>query len=121
MFQEGKIAVGEFPLRAVFGVAGDELHAANVVPAPHSTQVAVEARLVLSLIHIYDLVKNHHANLVCGPDAYLNLPEMIAAVEVGQPAIDVQLSTTETYRDVVPRRIGGNRVSAFVSIMRRCV
>lgn len=46
MFQEGKIAVGEFPLRAVFGVAGDELHAANVVPAPHSTQVAVEARLV---------------------------------------------------------------------------
>lgn len=67
-----------------------------------------------------DLVKNHHANLVCGPDAYLNLPEMIAAVEVGQPAIDVQLSTTETYRDVVPRRIGGNRVSAFVSIMRGC-
>ena len=67
-----------------------------------------------------DLVKNHHANLVCGPDAYLNLPEMIAAVEAGQPAIDVELSTTETYRDVIPQRIGGNRISGFVSIMRGC-
>jgi len=67
-----------------------------------------------------DLVQNHHANLVCGPDAYLNLPEMIAAVELGQPAVDVQLSTTETYRDVIPQRIGGNRVSGFVSIMRGC-
>jgi tRNA-2-methylthio-N6-dimethylallyladenosine synthase len=67
-----------------------------------------------------DLVKNHHANLVCGPDAYLSLPEMIAAVEAGQPAIDVELSTTETYRDVIPQRIGGNRISGFVSIMRGC-
>ncbi len=67
-----------------------------------------------------DLVQNHHANLVCGPDAYLSLPEMMAAVEVGQPAVDVQLSTTETYRNVLPTRIGGNRVSGFVSIMRGC-
>lgn len=67
-----------------------------------------------------DLVRNHYANLVCGPDAYLNLPEMIAAVEVGQPAVDVQLSTTETYRNVLPQRIGGNHVSGFVSIMRGC-
>lgn len=67
-----------------------------------------------------DLVKNHHANLVCGPDAYLNLPEMIAAVEMGQEAVDVQLSTTETYRDIIPQRIGGNRISGFVSIMRGC-
>lgn len=67
-----------------------------------------------------DLVKNHHANLVCGPDAYLNLPEMIAAVEMGQPAVDVKLSTTETYRDIIPQRIGGNRISGFVSIMRGC-
>jgi tRNA-2-methylthio-N6-dimethylallyladenosine synthase len=67
-----------------------------------------------------DLVKNHHANLVCGPDAYLSLPEMIAAVEAGQPAIDVELSTTETYRDVIPQRIGSNRISGFVSIMRGC-
>ena len=67
-----------------------------------------------------DLVKNHHANLVCGPDAYLNLPEMIAAVEMGQKAVDVELSTTETYRDIIPQRIGSNRVSGFVSIMRGC-
>ena len=67
-----------------------------------------------------DLVQNHHANLVCGPDAYLSLPEMMAAVEVGQPAVDEQLSTTETYRNVLPTRIGGNRVSGFVSIMRGC-
>jgi len=67
-----------------------------------------------------DLVQNHHANLVCGPDAYLNLPEMIAAVEMGQPAVDVNLSTTETYRDIIPQRIGGNRISGFVSIMRGC-
>lgn len=67
-----------------------------------------------------DLIKNHHANLVCGPDAYMNLPEMIAAAEAGQPAVEVQLSTTETYRDVIPTRIGGNHVSGFVSIMRGC-
>ena len=67
-----------------------------------------------------DLVNNHHANLVCGPDAYLSLPEMIAAAEVGEKAVDVNLSTTETYRNVLPQRIGGNRVSGFVSIMRGC-
>ena len=67
-----------------------------------------------------DLVKNHHANIVCGPDAYLSLPEMIASAEQGLPAVDVKLSTTETYRDVLPTRIGGNHVSGFVSIMRGC-
>lgn len=67
-----------------------------------------------------DLVQNHYANLVCGPDSYLNLPEMIASCELGQPAIDVELSKTETYRDVIPQRIGGNHVSGFVSIMRGC-
>ena len=67
-----------------------------------------------------DLIENHHANLVCGPDSYLHLPEMITAVEVGQPAVDVQLSTTETYRDVMPLRVGASHVSGFVSIMRGC-
>lgn len=67
-----------------------------------------------------DLVKNHHANIVCGPDAYLSLPEMMVAAEQGLPAVDVKLSTTETYRDVLPTRIGGNHVSGFVSIMRGC-
>lgn len=67
-----------------------------------------------------DLVQNHHANIVCGPDAYLSLPEMMAAAEQGLPAVDVKLSTTETYRNVLPTRIGGNHVSGFVSIMRGC-
>lgn len=67
-----------------------------------------------------DLIENHYANLVCGPDSYLNLPEMIARCENGHNAMDVDLSTTETYRNVVPQRIGGNRVSGFVSIMRGC-
>lgn len=67
-----------------------------------------------------DLIDNHNANLVCGPDSYLNLPDMIAQCENGQNAIDIELSKTETYRDVVPQRIGGNHVSGFVSIMRGC-
>ncbi len=67
-----------------------------------------------------DLIQNHFTNLVCGPDSYLNLPDMIAQCENGQNAIDIELSKTETYRDIVPQRIGGNHVSGFVSIMRGC-
>ena len=65
-----------------------------------------------------DLINNHHANLVCGPDSYLNLPDMIAQCENGTNACNIELSTTETYRDVIPQRIGANRVRGFVSIMR---
>ena len=67
-----------------------------------------------------DLIQNHHANLVCGPDSYLNLPDMIAQCENGTNAIDIKLSLTDTYRDLIPQRLGGNRVSGFVSIMRGC-
>ena len=67
-----------------------------------------------------DLITNHHVDLVVGPDAYLTLPELIAAVEAGEKAINVDLSTTETYRDVIPSRICGNHISGFVSIMRGC-
>ena len=67
-----------------------------------------------------DLIENHYANLVCGPDSYLNLPDMIAQCENGNNAIDIELSKTETYRDVVPQRIGLAKVSGFVSIMRGC-
>ncbi|MEG1685944.1 MAG: tRNA (N6-isopentenyl adenosine(37)-C2)-methylthiotransferase MiaB [Bacteroides sp.] len=67
-----------------------------------------------------DLIKNHHVDLVVGPDAYLTLPELIASVEAGEKAINVELSTTETYRDVIPSRICGNHISGFVSIMRGC-
>ena len=67
-----------------------------------------------------DLITNHHVDLVVGPDAYLTLPELIAAVEAGEKAMNVELSTTETYRDVIPSRICGNHISGFVSIMRGC-
>ena len=67
-----------------------------------------------------DLINNHHVDLVAGPDAYLSLPDLIAQVEAGQKAMNVELSTTETYCDVIPARIGGNRVSGYVSIMRGC-
>lgn len=67
-----------------------------------------------------DLIENHYVNLVAGPDSYLNLPDMIAQAEVGNNAINIELSTTETYRDIVPQRIALARISGFVSIMRGC-
>jgi tRNA-2-methylthio-N6-dimethylallyladenosine synthase len=67
-----------------------------------------------------DLIENHYVNLVCGPDSYLNLPNMIAECEMGHNAMNTDLSTTETYRNILPQRIGGNHVSGFVSIMRGC-
>ncbi|MBQ5505868.1 MAG: tRNA (N6-isopentenyl adenosine(37)-C2)-methylthiotransferase MiaB [Prevotella sp.] len=68
-----------------------------------------------------DLIQNHHADLVAGPDAYLTLPDLIAQCELGQKAINIELSTTETYRDVTPRRIAvGQKIGGFVSIMRGC-
>ena len=67
-----------------------------------------------------DLIENHHAQLVAGPDSYLNLPDMIAQAEAGNKAIDIALSKTETYRDVVPKRVALAKISCFVSIMRGC-
>lgn len=67
-----------------------------------------------------DLLNRHGADLVAGPDAYLSLPDLVAQAETGHKAIDVALSTTETYRDVVPERYCGNRLSGFVSITRGC-
>lgn len=67
-----------------------------------------------------ELIRKHGVDLVAGPDSYLHLPDLVAAAEAGVPAIDIELSTTETYRDVVPRRIGSNGVSGFISIMRGC-
>ena len=66
------------------------------------------------------LLNEHGADLVAGPDAYLSLPDLIAQAEAGQKAINIELSTTETYRDVVPERYCGSRISGFVSIMRGC-
>ena len=66
------------------------------------------------------LISNHGVDVVAGPDAYMSLPELFASAETGNKAINVDLSTTETYRDVIPSRITGNRVSGFISIMRGC-
>ncbi len=66
------------------------------------------------------LINDHGVDIVAGPDAYLSLPELFAAAETGHKAINVELSTTETYRDIIPSRITGNRVSGFISIMRGC-
>ena len=67
-----------------------------------------------------ELTERHGVDLVAGPDAYMSLPELFASVESGHKAVNVELSTTETYRDIIPRRIGGNPISGFVSIMRGC-
>lgn len=56
-----------------------------------------------------ELIEKHGVDLVAGPDAYMDLPDLVAAAETGNPAINIELSTSETYRDVVPRRLGGAR------------
>ena len=84
------------------------------------------ARLIIGVIGCMaervqqTLLNDYGVDVVAGPDAYLQLPELFAAAEMGHKAMNVELSTTETYRNVVPRRIGANRVSGFVSIMRGC-
>ena len=67
-----------------------------------------------------ELVEKHHVDVVVGPDAYLDLPSLIASAEQGEKAVNVQLSKTETYKDVIPLKIGGNTISGFISIMRGC-
>lgn len=67
-----------------------------------------------------ELIENHHVDVVAGPDAYLSLPDLIAQVELGHKAINVELSVTETYKDVIPQRVCGSHISGFVSIMRGC-
>ena len=67
-----------------------------------------------------ELIDKHGVDLVAGPDAYLDIPNLIAAAETGEPAINIDLSTTETYRDIVPQRLGAGAVGGFISIMRGC-
>ena len=92
----------------------------------HSLRGKKHRRLIVGVVGCMaervknDLIEHHHVDLVAGPDAYLSLPDLFAAVEAGQKAINVELSTTETYRDVIPSRICGNHISGFVSIMRGC-
>jgi tRNA-2-methylthio-N6-dimethylallyladenosine synthase len=66
------------------------------------------------------LIKEHGVDLVAGPDSYMDLPNLVGSVENGEKAINVELSTQETYKDVIPLKIGGINISGFVSIMRGC-
>ena len=92
----------------------------------HSLQKKQGRRIIVGVLGCMaervreQLIEEHHADLVAGPDAYLTLPDLIAQAECGQKAINVELSTTETYRDIVPQRICGPHISGFVSIMRGC-
>ena len=92
----------------------------------HSLQKKQGRRIIVGVLGCMaervreQLIEAHHADLVAGPDAYLTLPDLIAQAECGQKAINVELSTTETYRDIVPQRICGPHISGFVSIMRGC-
>jgi tRNA-2-methylthio-N6-dimethylallyladenosine synthase len=92
----------------------------------HSLQKKQGRRIIVGVLGCMaervkeQLIEEHHADLVAGPDAYLSLPDLIAQAECGHKAINVELSTTETYRDIVPQRICGPHISGFVSIMRGC-
>ena len=92
----------------------------------HSLQRKTGRRIIIGVLGCMaervkeQLIEAHHADLVAGPDAYLTLPDLIAQAECGHKAINVELSTTETYRDIVPQRICGPHISGFVSIMRGC-
>ncbi len=67
-----------------------------------------------------ELINSHKVNIVAGPDTYLSLPELITQAEQGHAAMNIELSTTETYRDVIPMRICSGKVSGYISIMRGC-
>lgn len=67
-----------------------------------------------------ELINKYQVDLVAGPDAYMDLPNLVGAVEQGEKAINVELSTQETYKDVIPLKLPGVHISGFVSIMRGC-
>lgn len=68
----------------------------------------------------HKLIEDYGVDIVAGPDSYLDLPNLVAAAETGSKAINIELSTTETYRDVLPRRLGVSQTGGFISIMRGC-
>ncbi|MCM1153461.1 MAG: tRNA (N6-isopentenyl adenosine(37)-C2)-methylthiotransferase MiaB [Muribaculum sp.] len=65
------------------------------------------------------LIDEHGVDFVAGPDSYMDLPQLVAAAELGQKGVSVELSTVQTYADVMPRRMGRG-ISGFISIMRGC-
>jgi len=67
-----------------------------------------------------ELIDRHHVDVVAGPDAYLDLPNLVGAAERGEKAMNITLSKTETYKDVIPLKMAGSNISGFLSIMRGC-
>ena len=67
-----------------------------------------------------ELISKHGVDLVAGPDSYMDLPNLVGAVERGEKAVNVELSSQETYKDVAPLKIAGINISGYVSIMRGC-
>ena len=104
----------------------EALHALQRKRAAASAAEGTPHRLIIGVVGCMaervkeDLIDHHHVDLVAGPDSYLSLPELFAAAEIGERAINVELSTTETYRDIIPERVCGGHISGFVSIMRGC-
>ena len=64
---------------------------------------------------VRDGLLQHGVDMVCGPDAYMSLPDLMAQVEAGHKAVNVELSTTETYGDVVPQRLHGSHIGGYVT------
>lgn len=89
-------------------------------PTPHTPRLIIGVLGCMAERVKDDLINNHHVALVAGPDAYLSLPDLIAQCELGQKAINIELSNTETYRDILPQRLHTAKVGGFVSIMRGC-
>ena len=67
-----------------------------------------------------ELIREHGVDLVAGPDAYMDLPNLVGAAEQGEKAMNIALSTQETYKDIIPLKIGGLHISGFISITRGC-
>lgn len=67
-----------------------------------------------------ELIDRYHVDVVAGPDAYLDLPNLVGAAERGEKAMNIELSKTETYKDVVPLKLEGSNISGYISIMRGC-
>ncbi len=98
----------------------EDLHALQVARSKESRALIIGVLGCMAERVKDDLLEHHHCDLVAGPDAYLSLPDLIAQAETGHKAINIELSTTETYRDVVPQRLHTAKIGGFVSIMRGC-
>ena len=96
----------------------DETDTGNNIPQPENLIIGVLGCMAERVKD--ELIENHHVDLVAGPDSYLSLPDLVAQAETGHKAMNIELSTTETYRDIVPQRLHGAHIGGFVSIMRGC-